>query len=76
MNPFKDTPSRCRPTATLPPWAAVVTTAGMGLSGSSSAAMACGCSKAASWSAPPRLELLATAQDKALQSRYPAMATP
>ena len=49
---------------------------GMGLSGSSPAAMACGYSRAASWSAPPRLELLAMAQHKALRSRYPATAIP
>ena len=52
----KASPSRCPPTATPPSWAGLTTTRTPGRRGSSPAAAASGPSRAASWSAPARLE--------------------
>ena len=49
-------PSRCPPTATPPSWAGLTTTRAPGRRGSSPAAAVSGPSKAASWSAPARLD--------------------
>ena len=70
--PNKAPPSRCPPTATPPSWAGITTTRTPGRRGSSPAAAACGPSKAASWSAPARLE----PPTKASPSRCPPTATP
>ena len=70
--PNKATPSRCPPTATPPSWAGLTTTRAPGRRGSTPAAAASGPSKAASWSAPARLE----APAKASPSRCPPTATP
>ena len=56
LAPTKAGPSRCPPTATPPSSAGMATTAVPGRRGSSPAAAESGPSKAASWSAPERLE--------------------
>ena len=70
--PDKAPPSRCPPTATPPSWAGLATTRTPGRRGSSPAAAVSGPSRAASWSAPARLET----PDKATPSRCPPTATP
>ena len=69
---IKGCQSRCRPTAIPPSWAGLTTTGAPGRRGCSLAAAASGPSKAASWSAPARLEGL----NKASPSRCRPTATP
>ena len=68
----KASPSRCPPTATPPSWAGLTTTRTSGRRGSTPAAAVSGPSRAASWSAPARLET----PNKATPSRCPPTATP
>ena len=70
--PGKVAPSRCPPTATPPSWAGPATTRAPGRRGSTPAAAVSGPNRAASWSAPARLDM----PDKAAPSRCPPTATP
>jgi hypothetical protein len=65
-------PSRCRPTATPPSWAGIMTTVVPGRRGCSSAAAGYGASRETSSSAPSRWE----PPSKASQSRCLPTATP